>query len=57
MLSKAKELGIAESKVYATGSNENKVAKIKELGIQVHYDNNENVIKELNGIGKLFKND
>ena len=56
MLNKAKELGIAESKVYATGSNENKVAKVKELGIQVHYDNNENVIKQLDGIGKLFKN-
>ena len=57
MLSKAKDLGIVDSKVYATGSNENKIAKIKELEIQIHYDNNENVIKELNGIGKLFKND
>ena len=57
MLSKAKDLGIVDSKVYATGSNENKIAKIKELAIQVHYDNNENVVKELNGIGKLFKND
>lgn len=54
MLSKAKELGIPESRVYATGSNENKIAKIKELGINKHYDNNENVVKELEGIGKLL---
>jgi hypothetical protein len=56
MLNKAKELGISDSKVYATGSNENKIAKVKELEIQVHYDNNENVIKQLEGIGKLFTN-
>ena len=54
MLSTAKELGIPESRVYATGSNKAKVEKIKELGIDKHYDNNPDVIKELNGIGKLF---
>lgn len=54
MLSKAKELGIPESKVYATGSNKNKIAKIKELGISKHYDNNKEVIDKLNGIGKLL---
>lgn len=57
MLSKAKELGIPMNRVYATGSNVNKINKIKSLKIQTHYDNNENVIKELNGIAKLFVNE
>ncbi len=57
ILDKAKQLGISVNKVYATGSNDNKVKKIKELGIEIHYDNNENVIKDLNKIGKLFKNE
>lgn len=54
MLDKAKELGIPESKVYATGSNEAKIAKIKELEIATHYDNNRDVINQLPHIGKLF---
>jgi hypothetical protein len=54
MLSVAKDLGIAESKVYATGSNKAKVEKIKELGITKHYDNNADVIKELGSIGSKF---
>ena len=54
MLSRAKEAGIVESRVFATGSNKAKVEKIKELGISVHYDNNTDVIKELGNIGKLF---
>lgn len=56
MVERAKSLGIPLSRVYATGSNEEKIAKIKELNIEQHYDNNENVIKELGTIGKLFKN-
>ena len=54
MLSVAKELGIPESRVYATGSNKAKIEKIKELGITTHYDNNNDVIKELGSIGKLI---
>ena len=54
MLSVAKELGISESKVYATGSNKAKVEKIKELGITKHYDNNADVVKELGSIGSKF---
>lgn len=54
MLEKAKELGIPESRVYATGSNKAKIEKIKELGISVHFDNNPNVIKELKNKGKLI---
>jgi hypothetical protein len=54
MLSVAKELGIPESRVYATGSNKAKVEKVKELGITKHVDNNADVIKELGPIGSKF---
>jgi len=57
MLNKAKELGIPLNRVYATGSNINKIAKIKSLNIKTHYDNNSNVIDKLEGIGKLFTNE
>ena len=56
MLNTAKELGIPESRIYATGSNKAKVEKIKELRIDIHYDNNPDVIKELGSLGKLFTN-
>jgi len=55
MIQTATELGIPESRVYATGSNKAKVEKIKELGIDKHYDNNPDVIKELGNIGAKFK--
>jgi hypothetical protein len=47
MLAIAKELGIPASRVFATGSNVNKIQKIKNLRIDTHYDNNPNVIKSL----------
>ena len=52
MLARAKRIGIPENKIYATGSNKAKVEKIKELGITIHYDNNQDVINELGEIGK-----
>lgn len=55
MLPRANKAGILFSRVYATGSNEAKVQKIKDLGITIHYDNNPDVIKELGEIGRLFK--
>ena len=54
MLGVAKDLGIPEDRIYATGSNKAKIEKIKELGIQKHYDNNSDVIKELGSIGEKF---
>ena len=54
MLGVAKDLGIPDSRVYATGSNKGKVEKVKELGISKHYDNNTDVIKELGSIGEKF---
>jgi hypothetical protein len=54
MLGVAESLGIPKSRVYATGSNSAKVQKIKDLGIEKHYDNNADVIKELGTIGSKF---
>lgn len=54
MMDIANSLGIPSSRVYATGSNEAKVEKIKELGIEKHYDNNNDVIKALGSIGVQF---
>ena len=56
IIDRAKSIGIPVSRVYATGSNENKIAKVKELNIDIHYDNNSDVIKELGSKGKLFTN-
>lgn len=56
MLPRANKAGILFSRVYATGSNLAKVEKIKELGINKHYDNNPDIIKELGPVGILFKN-
>lgn len=54
MTERATEAGIPLSRVYATGSNKAKIEKIKELGIDIHYDNNPDVIKQLENIGRLF---
>jgi hypothetical protein len=47
------------SKIWATDSNKMKVEKIKSLGIRTHYDNNSNVIDDVNNLtdakGILFK--
>jgi len=56
MVKKAQSLGIPFSRIYATGSNEEKIAKVKSLGIDEHYDNNKDVINQLDGIGRLFNN-
>ena len=54
MLATAKEVGVPLSRVFATGSNKAKIEKIKSLGIDKHYDNNNDVIKELGTKGILF---
>lgn len=55
MLSRTEKLGIPDSRVYATGSNKNKIEKVKELGITKHYDNNSDVVKELGNKGEQFR--
>lgn len=54
MLPIADELGIPHDKVFATGSNKAKIQKIKDLRIDKHYDNNEDVIDSLGRIGIQF---
>lgn len=55
MIDKAKELGIPQSRIYATGSNKSKVEKVKELNISKHIDNNADVVNELGIIGEKFE--
>jgi len=54
MLRKAAELEIPQSRIHTTGSNKAKIEKIKELGIDRHYDNNSDVIDEITGVGVQF---
>jgi len=54
MTERATEAKIPLSRVYATGSNKAKIEKIKELGIDTHYDNNPDVVNQLEKRGKLF---
>lgn len=54
MIEVADELGIPLSRVIVAGSNDDKIKKIEELGIEKHYDNNPDVIKELGNIGVKF---
>jgi hypothetical protein len=50
----ADKLNIPHSNVFFTGSNQAKIAKVKELGLSTFYDNNPDVIHGLPSIGKLF---
>lgn len=54
MLTKANELGIPVGRIYAMGSNQAKIQKVKELGIVTHYDNNIDVVRALKGIGAII---
>lgn len=48
-------LGISRDRVIGTGSNRNKIDKVKSLGITTFYDNNNQVVVALPGVGKLFR--
>jgi hypothetical protein len=52
MLGVAKDLGIPTDRVFATSSNKAKVEKVKSLGIEIHTDNNPDVIKQVNALPK-----
>jgi hypothetical protein len=54
MLSVADKLEIPHDRVFATGSNQAKLQKIKELGINRHFDNNKEVVKSLGNVGVQF---
>ena len=55
MTERASKAGIPLTRGYAVGSNKAKIEKIKELGIDIHYDNNPDVIAELGNHGRLFQ--
>ena len=55
MLKTAREIGIPSDRVFATGSNLAKVRKVLELGVEKHYDNNPDVVKELGEVGEKFE--
>ena len=57
MRTRAEQLGISTDKIFATGSNAAKIAKIKELGINKHVDNNPDVVKDLDKVGEKFSYD
>ena len=57
ILQYANEMGIPDSRIFATGSNLEKVRKVKDLGITKHIDNNADVIQNLAGIGQKFEID
>ena len=46
--------GIPNDRIYAVGSNEEKVKKVKELGLNTFWDNNINNVRKMPGVGKLF---
>lgn len=54
MTKRATEAGIPLNRVYALGSNKAKIQKVLDLGIDIHYDNNPDVIAELGKHGKSF---
>ena len=54
MMRTATLLGIPSSRVFATGSNTNKVEKVLSLGISKHIDNNPDVVSKLKDKGEKF---
>jgi hypothetical protein len=50
----ADKLNIPHSNVFFEGSNQKKIARVKQLGLSTFYDNNPDVINALPSIGKLF---
>jgi GH24 family phage-related lysozyme (muramidase) len=55
MIARAAQAGIPEDRIFATGSDKAKIAKVKELGIGNHVDNKSSVIKKLGSKGELFE--
>lgn len=53
----ARKYDIPSTRIYATGSNPNKIDKIKEVGIVRHYDDNPRVQNELPNIAVNFDYD
>jgi hypothetical protein len=56
MIQRAEQAGIPKNRIFAMGSDEAKVAKVQELGINRHIDNKQSVIDRLGFKGQLFEN-
>jgi hypothetical protein len=54
MIDRALAVGISPGKIFATGSDKAKIAKVKELGAK-HVDNKSSVVKALGKQGQQFK--
>lgn len=50
----AESIGIKKSNVFATGSNIAKIEKVKELGIDIHFDDNPKVVSLLDKVGRFI---
>jgi len=57
MFDLALKYGIPATHIFTTGSNPEKIEKVKELGIKRHYDDNFNVVRDLGGVGINFDYD
>jgi hypothetical protein len=55
MVARARKAGIPEENIIATGSDEAKVKKVKQLGVEMHFDDKPEVISELGLMGRQFK--
>jgi len=53
----AEDIGIPLKNIFAVGSNNNKIEKIKELNIDTHFDNNKDVIDAIDDKGELVLSD
>jgi hypothetical protein len=55
MVARARKAGIPEENIIATGSDEAKVRKVKQLGVEKHFDDKPEVIAALGSVGEQFK--
>lgn len=55
MVARARKAGIPEENIIATGSDEAKVRKVKQLGVEKHFDDKPEVIAALGAVGEQFK--
>ena len=46
--------GIPQNRIFAVGSNEEKIKKVNELALGIFWDNNRDVINKLPRVGRLF---
>ena len=54
MVARARKAGIPEENIIATGSDEAKVRKVKQLGVEMHFDDKPEVISQLGTVGVQF---